>query len=270
VIDAKEGTIDGKKAEPPIGCSKEFEATGNPSCHISTYKGGWRCCEHGVFVVDTAMTCRLPNCAEKPQDEIYMKFTFYYEDAMESTVRLESAACCDVTSTEQGDQNIEYDIPACAAGTPPEKCIHVAESVQPIAYFGDHYIPQANKTKHNRHHGSDLVDMVFAAPHLHWAGISLELIDAVTNRTLCEVHRAPDNSGGVMYGTGSIAGDEKGYLTGLRPCTWSLGENNTRFRRDHPLRARAVYDASSYHMGVMSLWLMSVSEASETNPAIVV
>merc|ERR1712232_42674 len=135
-IDPAAGTIDGKAAKPPIHCSKEFEATGNPSCHLSTYKGGWRCCEHGVFVVDTAKTCRLPNCAEKPQDEVYMKFTFYYEDAMESTVPLEQAACCDVTSSQQGDQNIEYDIPPCAAGTPPEKCIHVAESVQPIAYFG--------------------------------------------------------------------------------------------------------------------------------------
>merc|ERR1712151_900420 len=108
---------------------------------------------------------------EKPMDEVFMKFTFFYEDATSQLRGIEPAACCDVTSVTQGNENIEYDIPACSLDTPPEKCFHVAESVQPLAYFGDH-----PKSPLSSYKGSDLVDLVFASPHLHLAGISIELI----------------------------------------------------------------------------------------------
>merc|ERR1712091_575857 len=108
--------------------------------------------------------------------------------------------------------------------------------------------------------GHDLVDLVFAAPHLHWAGIRMTLIDHETNKTLCEVHSSPDNKAGITYGDGSTAGNESGYLVGLRPCSWG-GANAPRFRRDHLLRTRAVYNATTYHTGVMGLWLMQVSTA---------
>ncbi|CAK0893641.1 unnamed protein product [Prorocentrum cordatum] len=74
-IDPVAGTIDGKVADSPIHCSKEFNATGNPSYHLSTYTGGLRCCEHGMFVVDTDKECASPNCADEFVDEVYMKFT---------------------------------------------------------------------------------------------------------------------------------------------------------------------------------------------------
>merc|ERR1711871_1332222 len=115
-------------------------------------------------------------------------------------------------------------------GTPPDQCVFVTESVQPIAYYNEKY-------------ASYLVDLVAAAPHLHWAGLSMELIDHETNETLCEVHRTDDWSGGVMYGTGNEPGNEKGYLVGLTPCTWS-GQSSKRFRRDHLLRSRSVYNAT--------------------------
>jgi len=255
-IDPAAGTIDGKAADPPIHCSKEFDATGNPSCHLSTYKGGWRCCEHGMFLIDTDKECKTPNCTEKFVDEVYMKFTFYYEDADATTRQMESAACCDVTSSGQGDMNIEHDVVPCAKGTPPEQCVFVAESVQPLAYYG--WWPWSKPKK------SDLVDLVFAAPHLHWAGNSLELFDHETNETLCEVHRTADNSGGIMYGSGNEAGNEKGYMTGLTPCSWGGGKAR-RFRRDHKLRTRAVYNATTSHTGVMSLWLMDVAAVEKSS-----
>jgi hypothetical protein len=260
-IDPVAGTIDGKAADPPIHCGREFDATGNPSCHLSTYRGGWRCCEHGMFLVDTDKACKTPNCTEKVVDEVFMKFTFYYEDVNASTKELENAACCDVTGSGQGDTNIEHDVVPCAEGTPPEQCVFVAESVQPLAYFGS--LPGS------RPWGSDLVDLVFAAPHLHWAGNSIELFDHETNETLCEVHRTPDNSGGVMYGTGDEPGNERGYLTGLTPCSWGGGRAR-RFRRDHKLRTRAVYNATTYHTGVMSLWLINVAAAVDGSADVLV
>jgi len=256
-INVSAGTIDGQSAKPPIHCSPEFAATGNPSCHLATYQGGWRCCEHEMFLIDTDKECTHPDCSEKPLDEVYMKFTFFYEDAQPDTRQVEPAACCDVTSATQGNENIEYDIPACLSGTPPEQCVHVAESVQPLAYFGDH-----PKSPLSSHKGSDLVDLAFASPHLHLAGISIELIDHVTNKTICEVHRTDDNTGGIAYGHGTAPGDEDGYMVGLSPCRWGRSEA-PRFRRDHPMRTRAVYNATMGHTGVMSLWLMDVSPVTE-------
>jgi len=208
-----------------------------------------------MFLIDTDKECKTPDCAEKLVDEVYMKFTFHYEDANDNTRQMEGAACCDVTSSGQGDENIEHDVTKCAEGTPPEEFVFIAESVQPIAEFG--------RRPWSKPKASDLVDLVFAAPHLHWAGNSLELFDHETNKTLCAVHRTPDNSGGIMYGTGSEAGNENGYMTGLTPCTWGGGDA-PRFRRDHKLRTRAVYNATTYHTGVMSLWLMQVAAADQS------
>ena len=240
-------------------CSKEFAATGNPSCHLATYVGGWRCCEHGVFLIDTDKECSDPKCSKEPQDEIFMKYTFYVEDVTPETRKMETAACCDVTSTTQGVENIEYDIPACAPGTPVARCLHTVETVQPVAYYHRH-----PKSPHDRHRANELVDLVFAAPHLHVAGLSLELFDDITNKSLCSVFASPDNQGGVMYGNGTEAGNENGYLVGLRPCTWAGGEA-PRFQRNHPLRTRAVYNASHGHTGVMSLWLMDVSPVPDSD-----
>merc|ERR1719261_2303458 len=147
-----------------------------------------------------------------------MKFTFYYEDAQPAARQMEGAACCDVTSDGQGDENVEYDVPACPQGT---------------------------------------------APDLHYAGISLELLDHETNETLCEVRRTPDNSGGVIYGNGSAAGNEDGYLVGLTPCVWG-GGRAPRFRRDRLMRTRAVYNATEHHTGVMGIWLSQVSAVQTT------
>merc|ERR1712232_746492 len=240
------GTIDGKPPRPKIQCSSKFAATGNPSCHLSTYVGGWRCCEDGMFVIDTKKECSKPDCSDEPKDQVYMRYTFHYADAQFGAREIEGAACCDVTSDEQGDENIEYDIPKCPPNTPPEHCVHVAESVQPVGYFA--------RKPWQKPHRSDLVDLVFAAPHLHWAGISMELFDHEANRSLCEVHKTPDGNAGVMYGNGTTAGNENGYLVGMRPCVWN-GTDAPRFRRDHKLRTRAVYNATDRHTGVMGLWL---------------
>jgi len=251
------GTIDGRRPDPPIGCSKEFAATGNPSCHLSTYQGGWRCCENHMFLIDTDKECKDPQCSEKPVDEVYMKFTFYYEDATPGMLPVEPSACCDVTSSTQGNENIEYDIPACKPGTPAERCLHVAESVQPVGYYNKH-----PRSPDDDHRGSDMVYLAFAAPHLHVAGLSLQLFDHETNKLLCEVHATKGNSGGIFYGHSSEVGDENGYLVGLSTCRWN-STNAPKFRRDHLLRTRAVYDASMTHTGVMSLWLMDVAPVSE-------
>jgi hypothetical protein len=258
-IDVAHNTIDGAPPKPSIHCSEEFLKShpGNPSCNISTYIGGWRCCEHGVFLMDTDKECTSPTCSEKIPDEVYVKLTFYYKDAKPTSRNIESSACCDVTSVVQGTYNKEYDILPCPPGTPAAECLDVAETVQPVGRFATHW-----SSPNSQYKASDLVDLVFAAPHMHTAGLALELYDNVTGELIAEVHRNEDGSAGVTYGTGNEPGNEKGYLIGLKTFSWS-GDTALRFRRDHPLRARATYNASELHTGVMSLWLMSVSPVEE-------
>eukprot|EP00930_Biecheleria_cincta_P076772 TRINITY_DN63992_c0_g1_i1.p1 TRINITY_DN63992_c0_g1~~TRINITY_DN63992_c0_g1_i1.p1 ORF type:complete len:505 (+),score=62.83 TRINITY_DN63992_c0_g1_i1:39-1517(+) len=263
MIDPAAGTIDGKRPDPHFGCSENFAATGNAACNLSTYKGGWRCCEHDMFLVDTSKECRFPDCREKTKDKVFMQFTFSYEDATPETRNLEPGACCDTTSDGQGFGNIEHDVPACPKGTPVDECLYVTESVQPVAYFYSDSDPQAT------YGASDLVDLVFASPHLHWAGISIELIDDATNKTLCEVHRSDDGKGGVLYGNSSEAGNENGYLVGLTTCIWGPAEA-PRFKRSHLLRARSVYNATEYHTGVMSLWLTNVAAVKANSTGVFV
>jgi hypothetical protein len=121
------------------------------------------------------------------------------------------------------------------------------------------------------------IDLAFAAPHVHVTAISLTLQDAVTNETLCSVHRGTAGGAGgggvvadgMFYGHGDAAGDEDGYLVGLTPCSWG-GPVGTagpgfarRYNRSHPMRSTAVYNATSHQTGVMALWLMNAAQVLE-------
>lgn len=245
------GTIDGEVPFPRFG-NCEGEIVGNPSCQLETYVGGWRCCAHGVFLVDTDKECAHdPACLAKPVDRVFVKFTFQYDDATAADRMLEPVACCDATSTVAGDTNIEYDVPLCPAGTDPRICTQTVVTTQPFDYYYNDAVD-----------GEALVDLAFAAPHLHVTALSLTLQDAITSETLCHVERGSGSSGGVLYGNGTEPGNENGYLVGLLPCTWN-GSNAPRLKRSHPLRTTAVYNASTYQTGVMSLWLMNGAQVSD-------
>jgi len=253
VIDPAAGTVDGHAPYPPFLCDQAFLDAGNPSCSLEKYKGGWRCCEDGVFLIDTRQ-CKQAHCEGEPQATWFLKMNFTYESvaAGSTAVRpMEATACCDVTSTWQGDANIEYDVLQCAPGTPPSECVQVTSSVQPLAYYS---------ARQRDLEGRALVQLNYAAPHLHLGAISLSLEDAVTNETICKVSVGDR---GVSYGTSARAGDEKNYLTGLRPCVWG-GDQAKRFERRHPMRSVAVYNASQTLTGVMSLWLMTAAEVRDT------
>ncbi|KAL3917907.1 MAG: hypothetical protein SGPRY_006216 [Prymnesium sp.] len=278
VFNISAGTIDGHRPDPPFGgCDRKFDHD-NPwapcalimnlitshyvtdrlspplspiSCSLSTYMGGWRCCGDGVFLIDTDR-CAKQGCTDLARSEVVFKATFHYdavsvEEIGRSVKPLEPAGCCDVTSDSMRVGNIEYDVLPCAPGTPVEKCVDVQTTVQPVQIYN------------SRADGDVLVDLAFAAPHLHVTALSLELQDAETNRTLCKVNSTPN--GGILYGGSMDAGDENNYLTGLRPCVWA-GGSAPRFPRRHKLRTIAVYNASKRQTGVMSLWLMNTANAS--------
>ena len=227
------------------GCSRHLLSLSNPSCERETYVGGqYACMSDGdssegsegerVMLVDSA-TCAQPGCAEHPRERFYFKATVLYEDEtpdvtpiVTSDSAVHHARCCDPAGL-----HAEYDVLPCAPGTPAAACVHVMDN----PHSGPSWSPGENA----------FMDLAFAKPHLHSGALSIALLDAA-NRTLCSMSRA---DGGLVYGTGREAGNERGYLVGMRVCSWDRA-SAPRLRRGESLRVRAVYDASHYRVGVMA------------------
>lgn len=247
-VDAQKGTIDGKPlGKMQFNCNEEFIKEANPTCSLSTYTGGLRCCENGVF---------LPEHPDLrgPYSEIRMKMSFGFRDeadeAKRPSINVDKTHCCDVTGSMYhngsfhgagGGGNIEYDIPKCASGVSPAKCIHTASTVQTIDY-----IPGVGDDP------DELLELVQATGHLHKAALSLDLIDERSGDVVCRV--SP------LYGSSNQAGDEKGFLVGLKPCKFGFPPLSPppRFRRSDLVRSVAKYNSTEAHTGVMSLWLLKV------------
>jgi len=133
-LNATDGTVDGWEPYPPFGtCSPDFFAEGNPSCDITTYQGGWRCCEDGKFLIELDDV----DVDDLPYDEVHGKFIFTYldDDAHElglkqlQFITQDASGYLDVTKG-----NIEYDVPACdLRNTRPEDCIYESSTVNFIS-----------------------------------------------------------------------------------------------------------------------------------------
>lgn len=152
------------------------------------YRGGFRCAPTGSFLAEDYENVSPVNKTQT----VRMKFTFEYapKTAMPDVRSMTATSCCDVTGdmklTANVDfVNIEYDVPKCAEGTPPENCTHVATAVQPLDDMG---APES------------WVDLTYAVGHAHTGAILLELYDNVTGQLLC--------SSAPSYGNTSNAGDE--------------------------------------------------------------
>jgi hypothetical protein len=153
---------------------------------------------------------------------------------------------------EQGNgDNVEFDIVPCGEGTPSSECVRRFEAVLPLDSVaraeGGH-----NADHPSRSNGS-IIELAYALPHLHEGGLAIEMQDALTNRTVCKASR---EDGGVVYGTGTAAGNERGFITGFRTCAWG-GTDAPRFERDHPMRLIAYYDAREYITGAMARMIVA-------------
>jgi hypothetical protein len=243
VFNFKNHTIDGQCPAPMFICSQSFMDQNDTSCKLETYKSGYRCCEHGNFLIDT----NKQDPTKWPKTEIVFEFTFDVFDASAEPVTiLTSTDCCDVTSSQDIKvfANIEYDVPACPPEVPRHHCYHSETNVQPLDIYSD------------QDHPDEIVELIYAAGHLHLSGISIDLIDDLTGDVLC--HTEP------IYGNSDKAGDEKNYIVGIEPCVWGPPPlpPPPKLKRNHPMRTVAIYNNTVAHHGVMSLWLMSVAGAT--------
>uniref|UniRef100_A0A7S3E400 Uncharacterized protein n=1 Tax=Chloropicon laureae TaxID=464258 RepID=A0A7S3E400_9CHLO len=242
VFDVGADKIDGKPPVPPFSCNLKFMQEENPSCELDWYEGGFRCCEHGVFVIDTDKH----DPATLPEQEFYFKFIFDYKDVEPETVPVRPPACCDVTANLTVGGNIEFDVPQCTAGIAPEDCVYEMTSSQFFDLMPNYH---SNQTREKDVDPKQQVDLVYAVGHLHVGGLSLDLYDDESGELIC--HSEP------TYGTGSAAGDELGYLTGMSSCTF---DPPLRMTRDAVVRTVARYNNTVPHHGVMALWLMEVAD----------
>ncbi|QDZ24360.1 hypothetical protein HOP50_13g68980 [Chloropicon primus] len=241
-FDLASGEIDGRPPVPPFSCNLKFDQEENPSCFMDIYEGGFRCCEHGVFVIDTDV---YPP-ESLPETTFYFKFNFEYESVAPSTLEVRPPACCDVTANLTVGGNIEYDVPACTAGVAAEDCVHEMTSSQFFDLMPNYH---SNETRKGDVDPETPVDLVYAVGHLHVGGLSLDLYNDETGELIC--HSVP------KYGTGEEAGNEKGYLVGMTSCTF---DPPVRMTKETVVRTVARYNNTINRHGVMALWLMEVSD----------
>lgn len=234
----EDGTIDGVKPLP-FGCSQELIDQGNPSCSLETYQGGYRCCENGVFLTDDIPG---PLAMSHP---LQMKITVTYYEDLQSPQIVTHTNCCDASGNSTAKGNIEYDVPQCPAGTPPELCEHIVTSVQPLDL----------SLRHHGHssHPDRLLDLVHAWGHQHIGAIGMELWNEQTGQLLCKTQP--------RYGNGTQVGNEAGFLVGIPPCVWGPPPLPAppRLRARDLIRTVARYNSSVPRHGVMSLWLMEAA-----------
>eukprot|EP00294_Goniomonas_avonlea_P005205 CAMPEP_0114558124 /NCGR_PEP_ID=MMETSP0114-20121206/10203_1 /TAXON_ID=31324 /ORGANISM="Goniomonas sp, Strain m" /LENGTH=847 /DNA_ID=CAMNT_0001743471 /DNA_START=21 /DNA_END=2564 /DNA_ORIENTATION=- len=217
----------------------------NPSCDITTYGGGMICCHHGIHLLDKDQEVPAPT------DTVQMKFRFYYEDPDPAATRSAFFMFREVEVAHG-----EYDVPQCAEGTPASECVHTI--------VGHFQLKDAMHECHDRsdvwcapsrpaYPQSDKVQLLHISPHCHGpACISMELINADTNETICK--------GLPVFGEDSDPMNEAGYLIGIPPCIWGSAEEGLLpppvLSMETNLTAIKKCNSTYYHYGVMAHWQM--------------
>ena len=227
-INATNGTVDGI-VPLPFMCTDALLAQENSDCKLAWYKGGYRCCENGVYVSENPDKIA-------PKDTVYGKFTFRIGTLDQQHIAYFSSI--DVTGN-----NAEYAIPQCDAAQDPQ-CIHIAESI-------DFALPTLGNTSPDT-----LVEFLTARGHQHVGGLGMELYNNLTGELLCASHP--------IYGTGTDAGNEKGYMVGVPPCVWGPPplRQPPRLRAGDKVKTVSRYNSTNAHYGVMGIWMMQVSPVS--------
>eukprot|EP00949_MAST-11_sp_MAST-11-sp1_P003017 g3017.t1 len=227
----------------------------NPSCDITTYRGGMTCCHNGVHLLDADQD--LPTKV----DEFYAKFRFYYEpdpvppvDAWHEEGVTRNAF---FLFREVEYNHGEYDIIQAPPGTPPEERIHtlisnfqVNDTIQDCK--GNRASWMCAPSRGGKFPQSQEIDLVHVSGHCHAPScVSMELINADTGQTICLIEP--------VYGTGDGIMDEAGYVVALPPCIFGQEEGlqaPPRLSLDTNLTAIKKANSTNFHYGVMAHFQM--------------
>ena len=138
----------------------------------------------------------------------------------------------------------EYDVPQCAAGTPPQQCVHTLN----CSLVTDVWCGQISDVEA----AGGRFKLLYMAFHQHSpAVLSGELINADTGALICR--SVP------LYGaTVGAPLDEKSYAYGIPPCVWGGADEGLPppplLSLETNLLVIAKYNSSVPHTGVMAMW----------------
>ena len=80
-------------------------------------------------------------------------------------------------------------------------------------------------------------------------GLDISLFNDATGELICRSE--------AVYGNGTEAGNESGYLVGMTPCVF---DDPPVFKKNDKVRVVSRYNATEPHFGVMALFLNTFSD----------
>ena len=214
--------------------TSDLHAFGNPTCDVTTYVGGLRCCHHLNTLLDADQIDPWPN---QPL-EYSLKFRFWFEDFVSQPLSstMMQVSHKDLLRLYWQTESFagEYDVPQGNLGLPgtvwnedaqiytytitsefkASEMLYDCPSEPPNCGYGGNGDDDLGITG---------VELVYAAPHCHAPScLFMELWDADRDELICRVE--PIRGSGR---TDVDKFDEKGYAT-IPPCLWgsSNGEED--------------------------------------------
>ena len=94
--------------------------------------------------------------------------------------------------------------------------------------------------------------------HLHVGGLDISLFNDATGELICRSE--------AVYGNGTEAGNESGYLVGMTPCVFdggAHGEDLPRYRRNDRVRLVTRYNSTVARKGVTAMWFNTFHDITE-------
>jgi hypothetical protein len=215
-------------------CGKYTDNAGvNPTCQLSAYRGGLKCCAGGTIITDGAAN-RAALVAEANYDKYQLLYRYYYEDAA-AVEQAGNKAIVDTYWTFWWTEfnNGEHDVPPCYASP----CVYPLTS-----NFTGANLPGAKA-------GVDTL-LIHVEGHCHIGCLGMELWnmdDAAHPKLLCKTK--------IDYGTNDDAQNEMGYILGNQPCIFGPGfEEPPVIKTTTKLMSIKFQNNTHPRYGDMALW----------------
>ncbi|MFS7971328.1 putative stress up-regulated Nod 19 [Helianthus anomalus] len=190
------------------------------------YLGGVNCCYDGT-------QCKVNSGLESTERNLYLKYTIKWVDWSDSIVPVQ-IFILDVTDSWEHtgihDCLIEYDIEKSTNGVATNDFTNTRRSSVILPIDGD---------------------VVYAVAHQHCGGIGSALYGE-NGRVIC--------SSDPIYGQGTSAGDEEGYIVGRSTCYPEPG--SARILKGEALTVESNYSNKKSHTGVMGHFYILVADSS--------
>ncbi|XP_028781206.1 uncharacterized protein LOC114737453 [Neltuma alba] len=208
------------------------DATGKPI--EPGYKGGLLCC-------DDKSQCRMREGFVGRKRRLHVRYTVKWVDWSDLIVPLKIYSF-DVTDTLQTSRSksskalatthnckFEYQVESCSKKQRERNaCVHVKRTSFPMPKGGN---------------------IIYGLGHLHAGGID-STVYGEDGRVLC--------SSKPIYGKGMGAGNEKGYIVGIKTCYPKPG--SVKIMDGETITVESRYNNTREHLGVMGLFFVFVAE----------